>query len=259
MTTVARIRGPAFDAFPWPKDDVHSLIGTMDREFPSTLYAWSSNGVAGQLAIAEEQHTHIGYADQDATLHCERVTGTIPINAGMYFAVPGPFTISGGRGIAVRRHDWLGMQVIGGPVEFKGRLKYIDGCTDSLLIPPVKLGDPCFNLLYFPPGIDQTAHTHPSVRIGLVISGRGLCIYDPGAFATSNPAASAEIDLVPGMLFCIHTNGRHKFATPYGEHMRVVAYHPDSDVGPTDENHPMLRKTFVDGVSARDLPDIHTR
>ena len=56
---------------------------------------------------------------------------------------------------------------IGGEIEDKGRLRYIDGCTDSLLIPPVKKGDPCLNHLHFPKNITQTPHTHPSHRIYL--------------------------------------------------------------------------------------------
>jgi hypothetical protein len=27
--------------------------------------------------------------------------------------------------------------------------------------------------------------------------------------------------------------------------MRVIAYHPDGDWGPTDENHTMLNRTYI--------------
>ena len=30
--------------------------------------------------------------------------------------------------------------------------------------------------------------------------------------------------------------------------MCVIAYHPDSDFGPTDDDHPMVNRTIVDGV-----------
>jgi hypothetical protein len=60
-------------------------------------------------------------------------------------------------------------------------------------------------------------------------------------------------------MFCIHAEGHHKFQTPYGEDMRVLAYHPDSDFGPTHQNHPMLNRTMVDGVSANQLTDIQTK
>jgi hypothetical protein len=44
------------------------------------------------------------------------------------------------------------------------RLTLLKMPKDTLLLPPPKLADPCLNLLHFPPGIRQTAHTHPSVR-----------------------------------------------------------------------------------------------
>jgi len=97
-----------------------------------------------------------------------------------------------------------------------------------------------------PPGIDQTMHTHPSERIGMILSGHGVCITPDG-----------ETDLKPGMLFCIHPEGKHKFRTTTSE-MRVLAYHPDSDFGPTDQDHPMINRTMVNGVSARNIPAIHT-
>jgi hypothetical protein len=163
------------------------------------------------------------------------------LHEGMYFSCPFPFRVSGGRGIVVLREGVFGYFHLGGPVEYKGRLRYIDGCTDSLIIPPPRIGFPCLNLLYFPPGVDQTAHTHPSDRIGIVMSGRGKCVYDRDHKA---------VDLMPGMIFCIHTNGYHKFATPYGQDMRVLAYHPETDFGPSDEAHPMLNRTIIEGVSA---------
>ena len=41
--------------------------------------------------------------------------------------------------------------------------------------------------------------------------------------------------------------------------MDVVAYHPDSDTGPTHDDHPMLNRTIVEGVSARDIDKIRTK
>lgn len=151
------------------------------------------------------------------------------------------------------KKDHLAFPHIGGPVENKGRLKYIDGCTDSLLISPIKLGDPCLNLLYFPPNIDQTQHTHPSDRIGLVYSGKGECVA-----ATQDGEPEKVIPLTPGMIFRIHAEGAHKFRTSEHSDMTVIAYHPDSDFGPEDESHPMINRTIVDGVSAAQLHEIQT-
>jgi len=223
-------------------------LADLDRKFPSYLSAWDRRG----LDIYDSGSTHFGYVHEgDAVLRFEGMV--FRLKPGMYFAVPGPCSIDGGRGIAVSREGYRGMFVLGGPAEQRGRLRYIDGCTDSLLIPPVMLGDPCLNLLYFPPGIDQTAHTHPSDRIGMIMSGRGRCHFWDGG------EHERTIDLEAGMIFCIHAEGMHKFSTPYGEEMRVLAYHPDSDFGPTHEEHPMLNRTIVNGVSARFIDAIRTR
>lgn len=38
-----------------------------------------------------------------------------------------------------------------------------------------------------------------------------------------------------------------------------IVYHPDSNYGPTHENHPMILKTIVNGKSASLIPEIQTR
>lgn len=67
------------------------------------------------------------------------------------------------------------------------------------------------------------------------------------------------VPLEPGKIFRIHAEGRHKFRTLCGSDMVVIAYHPDSDYGPTDETHPMINRTLVDGVSASQLDALRTR
>jgi hypothetical protein len=195
----------------------------------------------------ESEWTSFVLAEQKTVVTVEATSYIFILHPGMYAMIPGKFMLGGGRGLIVTRDGYRGMFMVGGPLEEHGRLKYIDGCTDSLLIPPVKRGDPCLNLLYFPPGIDQTEHTHPSDRFGLVVSGHGRCLH-----RASSDAPFLSIDLVPGMIWRIHTDGLHKFQTPYDRAMRVVAFHPDSDFGPTDEDHPMLNRTIVEGVSAAD-------
>lgn len=231
----------AFSHYEWR----NGFIGDLDKQFPSYLSAWDS------ALILPYFDTHYIYVHEGTTV-LEHEKREHTLYQGMFAVVPGIARVHGGKGIVVSRKDYLGMFQIGGPVEQEGRLKYIDGCTDSLLASPVKMGDPCLNLLYFPPDIDQTAHNHPSDRIGMIMSGKGRC-------HAWNHGKEEVIDLVPGMIFCIHTDGYHKFSTPYGQHMRVLAYHPDSDFGPTDEIHPMINRTIVAGVSASKLPDIRTK
>ena len=126
-------------------------------------------------------------------------------------------------------------------MEARGRLQYIDGCSDTLLISPVLRGEACLNLLYLPPDTRQTAHTHPSFRAGIVVAGSGVC-------RTEN----ARVELRRGDIFAIEPDGLHGFHTA-GESLTVIAFHPDSDFGPWHDDHPMVNRTIVDGRSAARL------
>ena len=231
------VENPDFMAFAWQTGH----IAECDPNYPTALYAWDVEPLDVEVDGAFFGFVHEGVAK------LETAAGVFTLKAGMYFSVNEHVRVTGGRGIAIARLGHRAFFQIGGPVEPKGRLKYIDGCTDSLLIAPIRMGDPCLNLLYFPPGIDQTAHTHPSDRIGVVHSGRGECETPDGI-----------IPLEPGVMFRIPLEGNHKFRTTDSE-MRVIAYHPDSDFGATDIDHPMINRTMVDGVSASKLDNIRTK
>jgi len=136
-----------------------------------------------------------------------------------------------------------------GWVEKQGRLSYIDGCTDSLLIYPPRMGDPSMSLLYFPGNVEQTKHLHPSIRIGCVIDGSGWADYWDGA-------GYHTVKLQAGTNFCLEENEMHRFRTEtlkntetynddYVFGMTVIAWHPDGDWGPTDHNHTMLNRTYI--------------
>jgi quercetin dioxygenase-like cupin family protein len=129
---------------------------------------------------------------------------------------------------------YTGQNVLGVKVEEKGRLKYIDGCTDSLLVYPPRLGDPALNHLHFPPGIDQTFHTHPSIRVGIVYRGHGVASFPDG-----------EHELAEGDIFILEVGEEHRFRTSDST-MDIIAFHPDSDTGPTDEDHPMINRTIIE-------------
>jgi quercetin dioxygenase-like cupin family protein len=68
----------------------------------------------------------------------------------------------------------------------------------------------------------------------------------------------SRIPLQLGKLFVLPPDTVHGFVSN-DEGMTVIAYHPDSDTGPTDVNHPMINRTIVDGVSASKLPAIQTK
>lgn len=157
------------------------------------------------------------------------------IGPGMYASVPGPARISGEGCALVALHKWwTGMFTLGGPLEDAGRLRYIDGCTDTGLIQPPRQGDPCLNYLHFPDGIRQTEHTHPSHRVGLIFEGSGLC---------HTPELTHEMR--PRSIFVLPTGTKHFFET-FGDTMRIIVFHPDSDFGPTDESHQMLNATLIE-------------
>lgn len=115
-----------------------------------------------------------------------------------------------------------------------GDLSYIDGCSNSIIIPPPRNGDPCINYLYFPPGIVQTQHTHPSIRIGFVLSGEGIA-----------HTGDTKTKLLPGSVFLLNRHSLHNFSTDVNSHMSLVVFHPDSDSGPTDEFNPMKTRTYI--------------
>lgn len=194
-----------------------------------------------------EGFTHMGIVVRGA------VTVSYPererfLQAGDYFSVVGAAMIRGdGAGIVNSAYGYCGFNAFGGPLEERGKLRYIDGCSDSLIVPPVRRGDPCLNHLHFPVRIRQTPHTHPSVRTGVIYQGAGECIVpDRGG-----------IPLLPGYAFVIPTNSVHSFNTDESS-LDVIAFHPDSDAGMTDDDHPMINRTFVDGVSAKYIPAIRT-
>ncbi|MDD1608582.1 MAG: cupin domain-containing protein [Methylococcaceae bacterium] len=160
------------------------------------------------------------------------------LNAGQWFSLPNGLILNltaNSRVLVSQCLGYQGIYAMGGPIEAQGRLRYIDGCSDTLLCAPPLLGDPCLNHLHFPAGIAQTAHTHPSLRAGIIAKGQGVC-----------EANQQQIPLAEGDLFCIPKDTEHRFITETST-MDVIAYHPDSDWGPTHDNHPMVNRTWVEG------------
>lgn len=218
-----------------------ALLCRSDSAFPSKMASAYQDALTLPAGA-----THYGYVYSGETRFS--VCGSdFSLSAGMYFAIPDQVTLhSSGLTVVFSRQEYCGMFQVGGAIEPRGRLCYIDGCTDSLLVAPPLKGDACLNLLHFPAGIDQTPHTHPSDRLGIVARGRGICRTPHGEHA-----------LLAGNVFCIPAEALHSFATNDSD-MTVIAYHPDSDFGPTHEAHPMINRTIVNGVSASQLIDIRT-
>jgi hypothetical protein len=150
-------------------------------------------------------------------------------------------------GMIISYLNYRGIFSLGGSLEKTGRLAYIDGGSNSVLIPPILLGDPCLNGMYFPPGINQTMHSHPSYRIGIIVR---------GSVEIETPERITHLE--PGNIFMIPANHLHKFRI-HEQGLTAVMFHPDSNTGFTHQNNPMLKRTLINGVSADNIPGIQTR
>lgn len=236
----ARLRLPGSD------DPLAQIVALLERtgvlqpapHRPFRLWCHTPGG----QSLLEDGGTHLGYVLDGEGLALELASGhRYPLHPGCYFSAPGQAVVTGhGRVELLTSFGHQGTFSLGGPLEPWGRLRYIDGCTDTMLIPPVRLGDPCLNALYFPPQTHQTQHTHPSLRAGVVVSGGGVCRTPHG-----------DHELSPGKVFLLPAETWHAFHTgdaPAGQRsaLTVIAFHPDSDFGPTDDDHPMLNRTYFE-------------
>ena len=234
------------------------LLHDGDPRYPSIIYGFETVSAENQHRLSETaeieaQGACYGYV-QSGLVKVKDESGSgrvMLVQDEMFFSTANGATITfqePGQAVVLQAVGFLGMNMCGGPIESKGRLKYIDRCSDSLLIAPPLLGDPCFNHLHFPSDIDQTEHTHPSTRAGMIARGAGYCITPAG-----------EYPLIPGRLFHIPRNGHHRFRTDANSTMDVIAYHPDSDFGPTHEEHPMVNRTWVGGEKIDNTSGVHQK
>ncbi|MFN7323237.1 MAG: AraC family ligand binding domain-containing protein [Sphingomonadales bacterium] len=238
----------------------NAKIGYVDGELDFRSYRYPVSAsmlqLGGEYRNDGRDDTVYGFTCEPCFLYAN--SNVFRLDANMFFCVPSPLRIqavsapteqhcdSGNAALIIVRHGYRGLFSVGGPIEDRGRLRYIDGCSDTLLICPPRLGEPCLNFLHFPKNISQTMHTHPSIRVGVVARGSGVC-----------KTPSGDFDLRPGMLWLLPEDTPHSFFT-YEETMDVIAWHPDSDTGPSDEDHPMVNRTIVDGVAANCIDAIRT-
>lgn len=197
--------------------------------------------VGGALRVVAGPCSAFGYALNGVVTIAGR-----EIHPGDFFA----FAVSTGKqtilyvegtALLVTHRDYIGHSYMQGVVDLeRGHVAYIDDCTDSLLVCPPRLGDPCLNALYFPPQTNQTFHTHPSLRAGMIVSGAGIACFD-------SPQGVVETDLKVGDVWYLPTGELHRFRTQ-NRPMVTIAYHPSSVWGPTDEVHPMKSGTIIPDV-----------
>jgi hypothetical protein len=218
-----------------------ALLNDGDNDNPSIIYGFENLSAEHQQlsqASIPDIGTCFGFVSQgQVSVQDKHIEWSL--GAGQWFSLPHGLFLTlqpNSRTVISQCLGYRGVYAMGGPIEAQGRLRYIDGCSDSLLCSPPLLGDPCLNHLHFPVGIEQTAHTHPSTRAGVIAKGNGLCLTENGHV----------IDLNTGDVFYIARNTVHHFATKDSS-MDVIAYHPDSDWGPVHDEHPMINRTWVNG------------
>lgn len=221
-----------------PEPTHGEIIDMTDTMYPTKMISVSDNYV-----MEETIGNMYGFCTKGTFVIHSEDTWTIGTND--FFTLKTPIgdnthieMMEEGQLFIIVRYGFRGIDMIG-KSEKNGRLSYIDGCTDSLLVMPPRLGDPCLNYLHFPMGIDQTQHLHPSIRMGIVIGGKGEAFQKP-----EGKREGWEEDLTKGMMFCLEEGEVHSFRTAES-YMDIIAYHPDSDFGPTDIDHPMLNRTYI--------------
>src|SRR5262245_50055077 len=102
------------------------LLDLSEDVFPTRVCGWRD----GTLVLSNDA-THYGMVTQgraNLNMNQER----FPLQPGMFFALPGRGDIEcdeGGQGLVISRLGYQGLWQLGGPLESKGRLRYIDGCS----------------------------------------------------------------------------------------------------------------------------------
>ena len=215
---------------------VNNYINQLNSMYPSEGYLLTKDSTYTHPTYARYSSIY-GYSFGNTTLIVDGKNRVI--ESGQYFAFFVKESLTAVTTDKIFMVNRLGYKVVDqlGWIERQGRLSYIDGCSDSLLVYPSRLGDPSLNFLYFPQKINQTSHLHPSIRIGCVINGSGYSTHNKDNNIT-------ESILESGNMFCLEEQEVHRFRTE-SSHMSIIAWHPDGDWGPTDHNHTMLNRTYL--------------
>jgi quercetin dioxygenase-like cupin family protein len=115
-------------------------------------------------------------------------------------------------------------------------LPYINGCSTKQLIPPVRPGDPTFQMLCIPPYTSEQAHhIHATPRIVYVAQGEGKSI-------VGTPENMTEYKLTPGAVVILDKMTPHHFKTTDKE-LIVLPIHIFSSIHSAEFDHPMYNGT----------------
>lgn len=115
-------------------------------------------------------------------------------------------------------------------------LPYINGCSSKQLIPPVRPGDPTFQLLHIPAYTSEQAHhIHATPRVVYVASGSGTSI-------VGTKDKHSKYYLEPGDVIILGKMIPHHFETNI-ESLTVLPVHVFSSIGQLEFDHPMFNGT----------------
>jgi mannose-6-phosphate isomerase-like protein (cupin superfamily) len=117
-------------------------------------------------------------------------------------------------------------------------LPYVNGCSTTQLLPPIRKGDPTFQLLRIPPHTSEQAHhIHSTARIVYVYSGRGQSVVGQEGAVKTEP-------LLPGYVMVLDKMVPHHFVTGE-EPLVVIPLHIFSSTGLDEHDHPMMNGTHL--------------
>jgi len=116
-------------------------------------------------------------------------------------------------------------------------LPYINGCSATNLIPPLRPGDPCVQLLHIPAGCsEQRHHIHSTPRVVRVLHGRGVMEIGIGERVDRH-------ELAEGTTVIIDALEPHHFVAPETD-LFVVPIHVWSSTS-AETAHPMMLGTHL--------------
>ncbi len=117
-------------------------------------------------------------------------------------------------------------------------LPYINGCSTKQLFPPIRLGDPTLQYLHIPPhSMEQKHHIHSTVRVVLILSGKGKSI-------VGMEGKTEETELYAGKACIFEPMAPHHFINYSDEPLICLPLHIYSSVGHQEKNHPMFNGTI---------------
>ena len=115
-------------------------------------------------------------------------------------------------------------------------LPYVNGCSTKQLIPPVRPGDPTFQMLYIPPYTsEQVHHIHATPRVVYVAQGSGVSIVGTANTQQEYPLNTGDVILLGKMV-------PHHFKTTDSE-LIVLPIHIFSSIASAEFDHPMYNGT----------------